>query len=56
MTPPPQEKSSLEKFLNTLDDGDKTLLSTYIADQSYENLSSAFDQILENHEIPKTDN
>lgn len=53
---PIEEKPSLEKFMGTLSGVDKELLSTYLDDQSYENLSGLFDQILEKNEVPKTDN
>lgn len=49
------KKNSIEKFVETLDEDEKALLSKYITTKTYESLSEKFDEILKkSHETKKT--
>jgi outer membrane protein assembly factor BamD (BamD/ComL family) len=51
------EKTSIEKFTDTLNEEEKTLLSSYLKSKTYESLSEKFEEILkELHENKKINN
>jgi hypothetical protein len=52
-----KEKNSIERFVDTLDEKEKSLLSNYLTAKTYESLSEKFDEILKkSHENNKTNN